>query len=376
MKIIAYYLPQFHDIPENDEMWGKGFTEWVNVKQAKPLFEGHNQPRIPKGGNYYNLLSNDIKKWQISLAKTYGIYGFCMYHYWFGGKLLLEKPVEQYLEDKSLDFPFCICWANENWTNAWKSDNNKVLIEQHYGGKEEWKAHFEYLSPFFQDKRYIKVDGKPLFLLYRPELISTLNEMLDYWQELAYKDGLGRIAFAYQKTDKAELYRKDDSRFDYNIEYQPGFAGKWLEKKTHRLLRRLKQNGCLMLDKIFKTSRFSTIRFESQLEKRDYMKYWEKILEHKPEDEKCVPGAFVDWDNTPRRGMRGSIFQNVCPELFYNYMKKQIIHTREQYHKDMMFIFAWNEWGEGGYLEPDEYNGMKMLQALKRALIECGEFPW
>lgn len=188
MKIIAYYLPQFHDIPENDEMWGKGFTEWVNVKQAKPLFEGHNQPRIPKGGNYYNLLSNDIKKWQISLAKTYGIYGFCMYHYWFGGKLLLEKPVEQYLEDKSLDFPFCICWANENWTNAWKSDNNKVLIEQHYGGKEEWKAHFEYLSPFFQDKRYIKVDGKPLFLLYRPELISTLNEMLDYWQELAYKD--------------------------------------------------------------------------------------------------------------------------------------------------------------------------------------------
>ena len=376
MKIIAYYLPQFHDIPENDEMWGKGFTEWVNVKQAKPLFEGHNQPRIPKGGNYYNLLSNDIKKWQISLAKTYGIYGFCMYHYWFGGKLLLEKPVEQYLEDKSLDFPFCICWANENWTNAWKSDNNKVLIEQHYGGKEEWKAHFEYLSPFFQDKRYIKVDGKPLFLLYRPELISTLNEMLDYWQELAYKDGLGRIAFAYQKTDKAELYRKDDSRFDYNIEYQPGFAGKWLEKKTHRLLRRLKQNGCLMLDKIFKTSRFSTIRFESQLEKRDYMKYWEKILEHKPEDEKCVPGAFVDWDNTPRRGMRGSIFQNVCPELFYNYMKKQIIHTREQYHKDMMFIFARNEWGEGGYLEPDEYNGMKMLQALKRALIECGEFPW
>lgn len=376
MKIIAYYLPQFHVIPENNETWGEGFTEWTNVKRAKPLFQGHNQPRVPEGDNYYNLLNNDTKRWQISLAKEYGLYGFCMYHYWFGGKLLLEKPVEQYLQDKSLDFPFCICWANENWTNTWQADNNKVLIEQHYGGKEEWKAHFEYLRPFFQDERYIRVDGKPLFLLYRPELMPALNEMLDYWQELAYKEGLGRIAFAYQKTDKVELYRKDDSRFDYNIEYQPGFAGKWLENKSHRLLRRLKQNGCLMLDKIFKTSRLSTMRFEPRLEKRDYIRYWEKILEHKPEDGKCVPGAFVDWDNTPRKGMRGSVFENVRPELFYDYMKKQIIHTREQYHKDMIFIFAWNEWGEGGYLEPDKYNGMKMLQALKKALVECGEFPW
>lgn len=376
MKVIAYYLPQFHNIPENDEMWGKGFTEWTNVKKAQPLFEGHNQPRAPKDHKYYDLLDQDVKAWQISLAKQYGIYGFCMYHYWFGGKLLLEKPVEQYLADKSLDLPFCICWANENWTNAWVSDSNTVLIEQRYGGREEWKAHFEYLLPFFQDDRYIKVDGKPLFVLYRPELIPDLNEMLDYWQELAGQEGIGRLAIAYQKTDKSELYKKDDSRFDFNIEYQPAFSEKWQETLSHKILRRIKQKTCLTLDRIFHTSRFSNIRYEPKLEKRDYIAYWEAIVRHRPTDTKCIPGAFVDWDNTPRKGIRGSVFENVSPEAFYQYMKKQIVHAREQYQKDMIFIFAWNEWGEGGYLEPDTNNGTQMLEGLKKALVECDEFPW
>lgn len=375
MKIIAYYLPQFHTIPENDELWGKGFTEWKNVQNAEPLFEGHNQPRIPQNNNYYDLLNQDVKRWQISLAKKYGVYGFCMYHYWFGGKLLLEKPVEQYLHDQSMDLPFCICWANENWTNAWVSDSNKILIEQRYGGKEEWKAHFEYLLPFFSDERYIKVDGHPLFIIYRPELIPNLNEMLDFWQELAEQDGLERLYFGYQKTDKEELYRKDDSRFEYNIEYQPGFSGKWQEAGWHRVLRKIKQNTCLILDRVLRTSRFSTMRIEPKLEKKDYIKYWDAIVTHVPDDSKCIPGAFVDWDNTPRKGIRGSWFQGVSPELFYEYMKKQIIHTREVYKKDMLFVFAWNEWGEGGYLEPDMRFGAGMLQALQRALIECDEFP-
>lgn len=376
MKIIAYYLPQFHRIKENDEMWGEGFTEWVNVKKAKPMFEGHNQPRIPMNNNYYNLLDSNTMKWQISLAKQYGIYGFCIYHYWFNGKLLLEKPVEQYLQDKKLDLPFCICWANENWTNAWVSEHNTVLIEQHYGDKKEWKTHFEYLLPFFHDDRYIRVNGQPLFILYRPELIPDLNKMLDYWQELALQSGLGRLSIGYQKTDKAELNKKDDSRFDYNIEYQPAFAEKWMEKKWHWMLRRIKQNTCLMLDKMFKTSRFSSIRIEPKLEKRDYIKYWNTIVNHFPDSHKCIPGAFVDWDNTPRKGIRGSVFQGVTPELFYGYMKKQIFHAREVYHKDMLFIFAWNEWGEGGYLEPDTKYNMRMLEGIRRALMENGEFPW
>ena len=160
MKIIAFYLPQFHEIPENNEWWGKGFTEWVNVKKAQKLFDGHNQPREPLNDNYYDLKDNSVMDWQISIAKKYGVYGFCFYHYWFNGHLLLQKPVEAFLSNKKQDMPFCICWANEHWTNAWVSKANKVLIEQEYGKEEDWKEHFDYLLPFFKDDRYIKNNGE------------------------------------------------------------------------------------------------------------------------------------------------------------------------------------------------------------------------
>lgn len=151
MKVIAFYLPQFHEIPENNEWWGKGFTEWVNVKKAKPLYRGQNQPRVPLQRNYYNLEDVSVQEWQVELAKKYGVYGFCMYHYWFNGHLLLEKPVEQYLKNNKLDLPFCLCWANENWTNVWAAGGNKILISQTYGDKNEWKKHFDYFLPFFKD---------------------------------------------------------------------------------------------------------------------------------------------------------------------------------------------------------------------------------
>ena len=197
MRIIAFYLPQFHDIPENDEWWGKGFTEWVNVKKAKPLFEGHAQPRVPLNNNYYNLLDDNIKIWQSEIAQKHGIYGFCYYHYWFNGKLLLEEPMEQMLKNKEITIPFCICWANEQWTKAWVGEN-KVLIAQKYGDKNEWAEHFYYLLPFLKDERYIYEKGKPLVVIYRPNIIPCLNEMLDYWVELAKKNGLNGITFAYQ----------------------------------------------------------------------------------------------------------------------------------------------------------------------------------
>lgn len=150
MNVIAFYLPQFHAIPENDEWWGEGFTEWTNMKKAKPLFKGHNQPRVPLSGNYYDLLNPETLRWQVDLANRYGIGGFCFYHYWFDGHMLLEKPVEMFLADNSLELPFCICWANEHWTNQWVSGENKVLIEQRYGGEAEWREHFEYLLPFLR----------------------------------------------------------------------------------------------------------------------------------------------------------------------------------------------------------------------------------
>ena len=168
MKIIAFYLPQFHCFPENDAWWGTGFTEWNNVRSAQPLFKNHNQPRVPLDNNYYDLTETENLRWQAHLAQKYGVYGFCYYHYWFNGKLLMEKPMEQMLSDKEIQLPFCICWANENWTKAWAKRSKEVLIAQNYENKEDWKKHFEYLEKFFKDKRYIKCNGKPLLVICRP----------------------------------------------------------------------------------------------------------------------------------------------------------------------------------------------------------------
>lgn len=372
MKTIAFYLPQFHPFPENDEWWGKGFTEWVNVKKAKPLYEGHYQPRIPKDNNYYYLLDPEVMRWQISLAKEYGVYGFCFYHYWFDGHLLMEKPVEMFLEDKTMDHPFCICWANEHWTKAWVSKADNVLIAQRYGERKEWTEHFNYLLPFLKDPRYIKNDGKPLVILYRPELIECLNDMLDCWQELAKENGLPGLDFAYQQVQFDVQKQKDDSRFAYNIEYQPAYATYDLTKDQHAFLKAVKRNVVKALEKI---GIHLTISRPQSLTLRDYDAMWQAVLDRKPTDGKSVPGAFVDWDNTPRRQERGSVFVGACPEKFQKYMTQQIKRAKEEYHQDMLFLFAWNEWAEGGYMEPDEKYGCGYLEALKNALIANGEFP-
>lgn len=373
MKIIVFYLPQFHAIPENDEWWGKGFTEWVNVKKAQPLFSGHNQPRIPLNKNYYNLMQKEVQEWQVQLAKEYGIYGFCFYHYWFDGHLLLQKPVEQYLTNTKCNLPFCICWANEHWTNAWVSKENKVLIAQKYGGKKEWEEHFNYLLPFFEDERYIKNNGKPLFVIYRPEIIECLNNMLDYWQELAIKNGFKGIEFAYQQIGFDLIKKRDDSRFNYNIEYQPTYAVYQLSKDKYKLLKNVKRFIGLKLERYLKVD-IRNARIE-KLIKFDYDLVWNEILKRKPESNKCIPGAFVDWDNTPRRGEKGSVFIGASPEKFEKYLTIQIARTRDIYKKDMLFVFAWNEWAEGGYLEPDEKYGYAYLEAIKSALIANNEFP-
>ena len=373
MKIIAFYLPQFYTIPENDEWWGEGFTEWENLKKSKPLFEGHYQPRIPQKDNYYNLLDDRVKEWQIKIAKENGIYGFCFYHYWFNGHLLLEKPVEQFLDNKELDMPFCICWANEPWTKAWVSKSDEVLIDQKYGDYEQWKKHFEYLAPFFADERYIKNDGKPLFVIYRPNQIECLNEMLDYWQQLADKIGLPGIDFVYQQIDLDLKKNSDTSRFSYNIEFQPIYALEDLASVSIKIIERLLKR----IDNIF----FDLFKFKlsdvymRKVRKYDYDKGWSAILKHKPIDEKCIPGVFVDWDNTPRRGEKGKVFVGANPEKFQNYLCKAIKRAKNVYHKDLIFLTAWNEWSEASYLEPDERYGDAYLKAVKFALYETKEFP-
>lgn len=373
MRIISFYLPQFHSIPENDKWWGEGFTEWVNVKKAKPLYEGHYQPRKPLNENYYNLLDNSVKKWQIELAKKYGVYGFCFYHYWFDGHMLLQHPVEQFLENKDLDYPFCICWANEHWTQAWVSKDSRVLIEQKYGEKKEWEAHFNYLLPYFKDSRYITNNGKPLFVIYRPEIIGCLNEMLDFWQELAQKNGFPGIDFAYQHIGFDRTKKRDSSRFSYNIEYQPMYAYNDLTKDKFKHIKTIRRFLLSLLERYFKID-IRGVRPGGVL-KISYDEIWREILKRKPEDEKCIPGAFVDWDNTPRKQEKGSVYYEATPEKFQKYLTQQIKRTRDVYNKDMLFVFAWNEWAEGGYLEPDEKHKYGYLEAIKQALIDNNEFP-
>lgn len=376
MKVIAWYLPQFHVIPENDKWWGKGFTEWVNVKKAVPLDKDHNQPRVPLNNNYYNLLDDDVKMWQVNLAKRYGIYGFCIHHYWFDGKLLLEKPLEQYLANKTLDLPFCICWANEHWTNQWASSSEKILIEQRYGKDKEWKQHFDYLLPFFNDSRYIKENGKPLFVIYRPELIECLNDMIDYWQELAIESGLPGIVFAYQGFKWDYVKNKDDSRFTYDIEYQPTLY--WNEARQKTLAVRIQD--CLpawlmkMFAKPLNCIKGVIANHETVTEHvQDYDELWEKVLLHEPANDKCIPGVFVDWDNTPRKGERGIYLKGVSPIKFQKYFERTLEKAKKIYKKDYVFVFSWNEWAEGGYLEPDEKNGYGYLEAIKCALERYGE---
>lgn len=371
MKIIAFYLPQFHEIPENNNWWGKGFTEWTNVKKARKLFKNHYQPRVPLDNNYYNLLNKKVMRWQANLAKKYGVYGFCFYHYWFDGHMLLEKPMEILLNNKDIDINYCVSWANEDWTNSWVSSSNKILISQTYGSEKDWIDHFNYLLQFFKDPRYIKENNMPLLVIYRPELISCLNKMLDCWNKLSIKHGFNGIKFAYQHYYYGTMDNKDDSKFSYQIEYQPSYG--------------FLQNN-LTISKISKIKSFISSNFGYDInlsffkkiigpKKYNYNDIWEKIIQTEPYSSKSIPGAFVDWDNTPRRSKSGSLVIGANPTDFGQYLKKQIIRAKEIYQKDYIFIFAWNEWAEGGYLEPDEKYKYSYLNEIYRALLETNELP-
>lgn len=367
MKVITFYLPQYHEIEENNKWWGKGFTEWTNLKKAKPLFEGHYQPRIPLNKHYYNLLDPKELKWQAELARENGVYGWCIYHYWFSGHMLLEKPTELLLKEKDINIPFCICWANESWTKAWVSKSDQFLLKQENGDKNDWIAHFNYLLPFFKDERYIKINGKPMFVVYRPELFPNIDEMINLWSQMAVENGFPGMVFSYQ-TVQNNLSTEDS--FDYRIEYQPNYAVYNLNHNKHKFLKAIKY-------KLTKWLRPFNINLEyvhpEGLIKRDYDEIWSAIINRAPVDKKAFPGAFVDWDNTPRRENRGSLMSGFSVEKFQQYMEKQILHARNDYKSDFLFLFAWNEWTEGGYIEPDERDGYGRIQAIKNALINTGE---
>lgn len=375
MKYIAFYLPQFHEIPENNEMWGKGFTEWTNVKKATPLFDGHYQPVEPLNQNYYDLTDPSVMKWQIDIAKKYGIYGFCFYHYWYNGHIIMNKPIEMLLNDKSLDFPFCICWANHEWSNAWKTSKKKeVYFSQDYSDKGEWRNHYEYLLPYLKDVRYIRIDDKPLVVIYDAE-IPQMKEMLKCWNDWSMQDGIKNgLTFAYENVMPDISPNFDDSPFDFDIEYQPQY---------YRVLSVQKEHYNSFADKakrfIENKMKLSVPEWFKELFRKDvltrysYDDAWKWILNMKPVSPKSVPGAFVNVDTTPRRQERGVISIGMTPEKLEKYLIQLVEKTKNEYKRDMIFVFAWNEWAEGAYMEPDERWKYGVLEAFKNSLIKTGE---
>lgn len=371
MKIIPVYLPQFHTIPENDEWWGKGFTEWTNVRNARPLYEGHNQPRIPLNNNYYDLSDVETLKWQCKTAREYGIYGFCMYHYWFNGHLLLEKPMEILLAHPEININYCISWANHDWTNGWKASEGhvKTLIAHNFDDEEDWIEHFNYMLQFFMDSRYMKEENCPLLVIYAPQLIGKLSKMLNTWTEMAQKAGFNGIKYIYQSVTACIGNQFDKSQFAYGIQFHPGYV----QYMTGNSYERWWFAKIVKYSRIIK-GKFHIKRSLSPTRKKvklvDYDEDWKKILALRPENAQMIPSAIVDWDNTPRKKEAGWIYHNASPAKFRSYFKQLIINTEKYYKVDKIFIFAWNEWAEGGYLEPDTKNGYAYLKAIKDILDE------
>ncbi|MBQ7594276.1 MAG: glycoside hydrolase family 99-like domain-containing protein [Synergistaceae bacterium] len=383
VKVIAFYLPQFHTIPENDEAWGKGFTEWTNVKKAVPLFEGHYQPKVPLNGNYYCLLDDGVMEAQAQMAKKYGIYGFCYYHYYFGhGKKLLEKPLERMLRNPNVDIPFCLSWDNNDWSRKyWNDGDDTIIAAQDCSDKANLDRHIDYLCEFFADSRYIKEDGKPLFIVYELPTIPRVRDRFQYVRERVKANGFPGIIIAAQNPSYFDFLSRKcfDLCADVYIQSEPNWASSSLRVKKLSTVKKMKLRAknslkSLLIFMGFMHTMRQVKRSYNNLKTlkegcyiHDYAEVWEEILADRHEDKRLIAGAFQDYDDTPRRKY-GRVFRGVSPEKFRDYMTRLVHKVKNEYAYPYIFFNAWNEWGEGMYLEPDERYGYAYLEALRDAL--------
>lgn len=358
LKAIAMYLPQFHNVEENNLWWGEGFTDWKSMESAKPLYDGHQQPKCPQNDYKYDLLLKETMQWQEQLMKKHDVYGLCFYHYWFKeGKRILEKPAENLLQWTDIDMPFCFCWANEAWVRSWSKINNAnvwagnfekksqneradgVLLEQDYGREQEWSDHFQYLLPFFKDDRYIKKDGKPVFVIYQAASIPCLKEMLYVWNGLAEENELGGIYIIGANCGDSEL-----EFLDAGLIHEPAATIQREFFKRFSNKERLEVARYLPYEKVCSAS----LEFEYQAKGKLYL------------------GGFVNYDDTPRRGSGGTVIFNGNPNKFKLYLT-ELYAKNASVGNEFVFVNAWNEWGEGMYLEPDEKDGEGYLEAFRYA---------
>ena len=356
--IIAYYLPQFHPFKENNEWWGEGFTEWTNVGKAKPLFKGHQQPKVPANLGYYDLRLPIVREQQVDLAREAGVSAFCYWHYWFGGKgrQLMNRIIDEVHETGSPNFPFCLGWANESWkAKQWNVDGkgDKYLMEQRYEGEEDYRLHFNYVKELFKDSRYVRIDGKPFFLIYKPSQHPDLLRFMQLWNSWIQKEGIAEKIYFVANLDYQEEKDKwlslgfdavvpaHRQRVEYEFLKSPQII-RGLRKTWNRLLHRP------MIFKMSEFNRHNPIRdFDS--------------------DENVIPFMMPQWDHTPRSGLKGYLVQGATPKLFQQQAVKVLELVKHKKNK-LIMLKSWNEWAEGNYMEPDIFYGKGYIEALKNAI--------
>ena len=348
VRAIAFYLPQYHPIPENDTWWGRGFTEWTKVVEAKPLFHGHYQPQLPADLGFYDLRVPEVRRAQAELARQYGIHGFCYYHYWFNGKRLLERPFTEVLASKEPDFPFCLCWANENWTRRWDGRNKEVLMAQNYSPDGD-RAMIRDLMPAFRDPRYIRVGGRPLFLVYRANDLPDPRTTAMIWREEAAAAGLPGLYLCRAETFEEATSPQDPAQigFDAACEFPP-----------HGIHVATPSTAAAGLDPAF-----TGLAYDYSVVARDF-------ATRPTAPYRRFHGVMPSWDNTARVGRRAYLAANSSPESYRSWLEIVCNRTRHDFEGDerVVFINAWNEWGEGCHLEPDRRYGGSWLEATRAAI--------
>jgi lipopolysaccharide biosynthesis protein len=378
-RLIAHYLPQYHPIPENNEWWGPGFTEWTNVTKARPLFPGHYQPRLPADLGFYDLRVPESREQQAKLARSAGIEAFCYWHYWFNGRRILERPFNEVLAAGQPDFPFCLAWANESWQGVWHGCERRTLIEQTYGGEADCDAHFHALLPAFLDKRYLRVDGRPLFVIYRPASLPDPKAFIDRWNALARGHGIPGFHFV------AHLLFSEPS-FDWRA---AGFDGanlahslKIIRKRAWDVVfayyrQQIPRNGSSVSPRsnFLRATQAALRLIPMRILQRifgwpgsifDYADACLFTTPSEPMPDGCYPTAIPNWDNSARSGKKGVIFHRSEPEKYRQHLKQvvaSVSHVSAEHR--LVFLKSWNEWAEGNYLEPDRQFGDRYLTVTR-----------
>lgn len=350
-RLIALYLPQYHPIRENDEMWGKGFTEWRSVVTARPLFPGHQQPKLPADLGFYDLRLPEVREQQAELAREAGIEGFCYYHYWFAGRRLLERPFTEVLSSGRPSLPFCLCWANESWSGVWVGRPEQVIVEQTYPGKDDHITHFNTLLPAFRDPRYLTIDGRPIFFVYRPAKIVDALGFTNMWRELAHKAGLPGL-YLVGVNHRSVVWEPGENGFDAAIANRLPDTRPWVSRRDVRRWLRFKYQALRKWPTIYS---------------------YEDALRNPIYDEvktgEWFPTVYPNWDTTARHKSRGLVMQGSTPELFSSQLECAIRSVSDRPHDHRVVIVkSWNEWAEGNYVEPDLKHGRAYLEAIKRIM--------